>query len=69
MSGTLQNMTTTEWMRGGEMCDDLKMQFEHDMRDYDLDFSLTETGDSYSKKSTRIAYKAFLFGYRSGLRG
>lgn len=46
------------------MCEDLKMQFE-----YDLDFSLSDAGDSYRKKSTRIAYKAFLFGYRSGLRG
>lgn len=51
------------------MCEDLKYQFEYDMRSEDLDFTMHEDGCQYLKAKTRIAYKAFLCGYHSGLRG
>lgn len=51
------------------MCEDLKYQFEHDMREEDLDFTLHEDGMQYLKAKTRIAYKAFCKGYNMGLRG
>lgn len=51
------------------MCEDLKCQFEHDMRDEDLDFTLVDDGSMYLKYKTRTAYKAFCAGYHMGLRG
>jgi hypothetical protein len=51
------------------MCDDLKIQFESDMKDFDLDFTLNGCGVKYLKGKTRIAYDAFIRGYHMGLRG
>lgn len=51
------------------MCEDLKYQFEHDMRSESLDFTLHEDGMQYLKAKTRVAYKAFCKGYSCGLRG
>jgi hypothetical protein len=65
----MREVSLGKLMRRNTMCEDLKCQFEYDMRDEDLDFTLVDGGSMYLKYKTRTAYKAFCAGYHMGLRG
>jgi hypothetical protein len=44
----------------------LRRMFEREFRNYQLDFRLTENGDSYTQYTAELCYTGYKFGYLKG---